>query len=1044
MINYEPIERISKSSQGAVVLKVKNKDTNEICVLKLIGQLSNNLNKLIFKREVGALRILNQFDDIVKIYDSSDKISYNKQSGYGAILLELLPGQSLNKINFISFTELEKLIICRNIAVAVSHAHQCGVLHRDIKPSNIMLIDEVSKIKVIDFGCSKLKTVVDEETTKWIVSPGYTAPEVIQVQESTEKSDIYSLGAVFSYIFFAKPETDTNFLESSNLLPEFQKLLINMLAKSPNDRIDDTQAVVIKLDEIINVLNYNANNFWFTIDSEKHRNLQRRCIIENSMTFQQFMSVYLPKEFSTMYGIYNKRDKNYEFIGNNLYMACSYNETNRVFEVVKLYEILVDRRSKLQRIFGVVDGRVSFSGFGKQSTWKNNSNILKTILHNYADERDTYESKNKLFEELFGKWRESILESFESLKDKCIQVKYSDYEFDNNKLFIYVESIKNIEIDELSMDTHFIFDVPQNPREKCVPIGNLEDVIFEQDKSALVIGLDRGVSSGKLRPYLEVKSVIMEDYGKKSVALKRQLSAITTLKNDEYNSIGLKDIILELATPTSTYSIQSMMLYNKQLNITQQQAVKKALFSNNISLIQGPPGTGKTSVISEIILQILKKTESSDIPPKILVVSQSNTAVDNILEGLASWSDIQKIRIIRIGDKAKVSKDVASKYLIDAIKDNLFSDVHSSSTAYVNNQLEIYRPIDSDDNHSASLKLSNYKTWKSIEEIHEDWLKRCGDYSSLHYHIVNSATIIAGTCVGFLSDNNVRDMSFDYVIVDEAAKATTPELLVSIVKAEKIILVGDQNQLAPFADGSLSGLTALLVKDPKYRLFDILFDSLPDTHKEFLSVQYRMHKVIGNLISNIFYEGKVLTGIEDDKRIHSIEAFIGSSIIWIDTSRLDKHECHKGTGGSYYNIAEINVIRKLLEQMNCQDNANDLDVGIITGYRAQKESILKAYKNGDYKDIGVVDINTLDAFQGRQNDIIIYSTVRTEGSIGFQQEKERINVAFSRAKCLLIVCGDLEFFESWSGAENKFIEIIQYIRENPDGCRIINGREIFS
>lgn len=40
----------------------------------------------------------------------------------------------------------------------------------------------------------------------------------------------------------------------------------------------------------------------------------------------------------------------------------------------------------------------------------------------------------------------------------------------------------------------------------------------------------------------------------------------------------------------------------------------------------------------------------------------------------------------------------------------------------------------------------------------------------------------------------------------------------------------------------------------------------------------------------------------------------------------------------------------------------------------------------------------LDAFQGRENDIIMYSTVRTDNSIGFQKEKERVNVAFSRAK----------------------------------------------
>ena len=77
----------------------------------------------------------------------------------------------------------------------------------------------------------------------------------------------------------------------------------------------------------------------------------------------------------------------------------------------------------------------------------------------------------------------------------------------------------------------------------------------------------------------------MEDFNKRTVALRRQLAAITALKNDEYNTIGLKDIILELLTPNSTYSIQSLRFHNNKLNDSQQQAVKKAIYSNNISLI---------------------------------------------------------------------------------------------------------------------------------------------------------------------------------------------------------------------------------------------------------------------------------------------------------------------------------------------------------------------------------------------------------------------------------------------------------------------------
>ena len=78
-------------------------------------------------------------------------------------------------------------------------------------------------------------------------------------------------------------------------------------------------------------------------------------------------------------------------------------------------------------------------------------------------------------------------------------------------------------------------------------------------------------------------------------------------------------------------------------------------------------------------------------------------------------------------------------------------------------------------------------------------------------------------------------------------------------------------------------------------------------------------------------------------------------------------------------------------------------------------------------------------FQGRENNIIIYSTVRTKNSIGFQKEKERVNVAFSRAKDLLIICGDLNFFYQFDDSDNKFIEIIDYITEHSEECQIIPG-----
>jgi len=388
------------------------------------------------------------------------------------------------------------------------------------------------------------------------------------------------------------------------------------------------------------------------------------------------------------------------------------------------------------------------------------------------------------------------------------------------------------------------------------------------------------------------------------------------------------------------------------------------------------------------------------------------------------------VHVVRIGDKKNISKEVATQYIMEAIRKNMFSSVKEKSTHYIESKLELFAEDDKEQ-----------EKWLSIKELQEDWIKRCGDFESFDYQVINCASIIAGTCVGYLSNEFVRDIVFDYVIVDEAAKATTPELLVSIIKAKKIILVGDQKQLPPFADSNLSKLSVELVKNPENRLFYILFNILPDTHKQILTTQYRMIRNIGDLISIVFYDGLIDTGINDKLRKHKVTFYSGKSIIWYNTSHLKNNKQLEQKGGSYINQGENKVIKKILSEMNSLNVANELDIGIITGYSAQKNLIKKSIDNGNFTRIGNIDVNTLDAFQGRENDIIIYSTVRTSKSIGFQKEKERVNVAFSRAKELLIICGDLDFFYSWNNIENKFPQIIGYIKSKPDECMIIDIQE---
>jgi superfamily I DNA and/or RNA helicase len=80
----------------------------------------------------------------------------------------------------------------------------------------------------------------------------------------------------------------------------------------------------------------------------------------------------------------------------------------------------------------------------------------------------------------------------------------------------------------------------------------------------------------------------------------------------------------------------------------------------------------------------------------------------------------------------------------------------------------------------------------------------------------------------------------------------------------------------------------------------------------------------------------------------------------------------------------------------------------------------------------------IDAFQGREADIAIFSITRSEGSrLGFLREMERINVALSRGKELLVIVGDHIFCEEADEIENPLKEVLNYVRGNPADCVLV-------
>ncbi|MGL2888092.1 AAA domain-containing protein [Helicobacter pylori] len=149
-------------------------------------------------------------------------------------------------------------------------------------------------------------------------------------------------------------------------------------------------------------------------------------------------------------------------------------------------------------------------------------------------------------------------------------------------------------------------------------------------------------------------------------------------------------------------------------------------------------------------------------------------------------------------------------------------------------------------------------------------------------------------------------------------------------------------------------------------------------------------------------------------------------IRWINVER--EHQLEKT---SSYNKDQVQKIIELLEQINRALNQRKIrkTIGIITPYNAQKRRLRSEVEKCDFKNFDELKIDTVDAFQGEEADIIIYSTVKTYGNLSFLLDSKRLNVAISRAKENLIFVGKKSFFENLrSDEKNIFNAILQVCR----------------
>ncbi|CAO4362526.1 unnamed protein product [Caenorhabditis nigoni] len=421
------------------------------------------------------------------------------------------------------------------------------------------------------------------------------------------------------------------------------------------------------------------------------------------------------------------------------------------------------------------------------------------------------------------------------------------------------------------------------------------------------------------------------------------------------------------------------------LNSSQSQAVKQVL-TRPLSLIQGPPGTGKTVVSATIVYHLVQKTEGN-----VLVCSPSNIAVDHLAEKIHKTG----LKVVRLCARSREHSETTVPHLT------------------LQHQLKVLG--------GPELK----KLIQLKEEIGELESKDDLRYLQLkrvkEHELLAAADVICCTCSS-AADARLSKIRTRTVLIDESTQATEPEILVSIVRGvRQLVLVGDHCQLGPVVickKAAIAGLSQSLFE----RL--VLLGIRPFR----LQVQYRMHPVLSEFPSNAFYDGSLQNGVtENDRQMKGIDWS------WPTPSKpaffwhCSGAEELSASGTSFLNRTEAANVEKLVSKL-IKGGVEPRQIGVITPYEGQRSFIVNyMHTQGtlNSKLYEGVEIASVDAFQGREKDYIIVTCVRSNDilGIGFLSDPRRLNVAITRAKYGIVVVGNakvLSRHELWYELINHF------------------------
>ena len=528
--------------------------------------------------------------------------------------------------------------------------------------------------------------------------------------------------------------------------------------------------------------------------------------------------------------------------------------------------------------------------------------------------------------------------------------------------------------------------------------SDLTGTVTEKGARFIKVAFDKRV------PKWAIKKKVRLDLYANDITFRRMEDNLKHLSLKGKNAL---EYILNERNPKKNREIPYISYIDDSLNRSQKSAIENSLSCENFFLIHGPFGTGKTRTLVELISQETRQNH------KVLATAESNAAVDNILERLM---DNKKLNLTRLGHPQRVSKHNITQTLAYKVENHKLNKKITKIHRKIDNLIEKrkvhtkptpqYRRGfgDYDILHLASKgkggrgisseKMKSMANWieinQEIDEAHDE-IKRIEN--RMIKDIVDSSDVILATNSSAALES-ISHVKFDVAIIDEASQATIPSILIPIAKAHRFILAGDHKQLPP-----------TIISERAHELEKTLFEELIRIYpfkSQLLNVQYRMNSLLMKFPNREFYNNGLKSDSSvDDITINDIltSQHEEKALLFIDTSEVeDNREMHLKDSKSIINDLEADISVSIAQDY-LNAGAGEDDIGIISPYADQVKLI---------QEKTPVEVKTVDGFQGREKEIIIISTVRSNshGNIGFLKDLRRLNVAITRAKRKLIIIGN--------------------------------------